>query len=169
MALAPSLTGVVQLSQFGLSWLRPRDCSETVEIPPLFTWLRQNPCLVSAWVRAGRWASYYFTNLWIRKRSFGAFNFSLISFSSFKKLWSITAFILYLRGRKKRDKKQIYVNQKRLNQNFTVNSEASEDWYSEVETRPQLCSCCCMHYWNVFLHHSFVQLSALSLPLDLQL
>lgn len=104
MALAPSLTGVVQLSQFGLSWLRPRDCSETVEIPPLFTWLRQNPCFVSARVRAGRWASYYFTNLWISKRSFGAFNFSLISFSSFKKLWSITAFILYLWGRKKETK-----------------------------------------------------------------
>lgn len=101
MALAPSRTGVVQLSQFGLSWLRPRDCSETVEIPPLLTWLRQNPCLVSAWVRAGRWASYYFTNLWIRQSSFWAFNFSLISFSGFKKLWSITAFISYLWGEKK--------------------------------------------------------------------
>lgn len=68
--LAVSLTGLLWLSQFGLSLLWPRDCSETVEIPALFWGLSQNHRFVSVWVCAGRRASYYFTNLWIRKSRF---------------------------------------------------------------------------------------------------
>lgn len=69
--LAGSLTGLLWLFQFGLSLLWPRDCSETVEISTLRSGLSQNHCFVSLWVWAGRWASYYFTNLWIRKSSLG--------------------------------------------------------------------------------------------------
>lgn len=45
--LAISLTGLLWLSQLGLSLLWPRDCSERVEIPALFSELSQNHRFVS--------------------------------------------------------------------------------------------------------------------------